>query len=142
MSTVKAPPIADNLVGDDGKPTLSWKLFFDNLWRGDKGTVWTPTFTNLTIVGTPTITGRYFKLGQITYFEVRVVPFTSTTCNAGTTYINNFPLVMGADGMCGAVSGLLGGNLGMCDSASGRIYPPAWTAVTVPLTIIGIVRAS
>lgn len=142
MSTIKQPPLTENLVGEDGKPTLAYKLFFDNLWRGDRGTAWNPSFTNLTITGTPTITGRYYQLGQICYFEVKIVPATNTSCTAGTTYINNFPLSMGADGICGAVSGLLGTNLGACDQASGRIYPPSWVAVTIPLTIIGIVRAS
>lgn len=143
MVTVKAPPIYEQLSQDDGKATLPWILYFNNLFNGDTGTSWIPTFTSLTITGTPTITGKVYRIGQsLAYFSVRVVPSTDTTAVAGTTYIDNFPLTLKADGACLAVSGLLGSNSGMCDQASNKIYVPAWTAVTVPVTVIGIVEAS
>jgi len=41
-----------------------------------------------------------------------------------------------------AVSGLLGTNAGMCDKSSNNIYVPSWSAVTVPLTVVGMVEAS
>lgn len=143
MTTVKAAPIYEPVIEEDGKARLPWILFFNSIFTGDTGTVWTPTFTNLTITGTPTITGKIYKIGQsLAYFSVRIVPATDTASVAGTTYINNFPLTLKADGACLAVSGLLGSNAGMCDSATNRIYVPVWTAVTVPLTVVGIVEAS
>lgn len=143
MTSPKAPPIYDPLAEDDGKAKLSWILFFNGLFDGDTGTTWAPTFTGLTISGTPTITGKYYRISRaIAYFRVTITPSTSTTSTAGTTYINNFPLVMKGDGICFAVSGLLGTNSGMCDRASNRVYVPSWSAVTVPLSIIGIVEAS
>lgn len=150
MSSIKPPPIYEPLITvnkDTGQvenaiPSLSWILFFNSLFRGDAGTEWTPTFSNLTQVGTPTITGFYYKVGSLVYFRVKIVPATSTSSTAGTTFINNFPLVMQGDGACADVSGLLGGTLGMCDQASNNIYVPGWSAVTVPLSIVGIVEAS
>lgn len=143
MTTIKEPPIYELLAETDGKARLPWILFFNSLFTGDTGTAWTPTFTNLTITGTPTITGKVYKIGQsLAYFSVRIVPATNTTAVAGTTYINNFPLTLKADGACLAVSGLLGSSAGMCDSATNRIYVPVWTTVTVPLTVVGFVEAS
>lgn len=142
MATIKAPPIYEPLVESDGKAKLPWILFFNSLFTGDTGTSWTPNFVNLTTVGTPTITGTTYKISQsLVYFSVRIVPATNTTGVAGTTYIDNFPYVLKADGACLAVSGLLGANAGMCDQQTNRIYPPSWSAVTVPLTIVGMVEA-
>lgn len=139
---VSSPPIYEKLVNQDGKPNLAWILFFNKIFQGDSGTDWTPTFTSLTTVGTPTITGRIYKLsGALAFFRVHIVPSTSTTSVAGTTYIDNMPVTATANGICFAVSGLLGTNAGMYDSATNRVYVPAWSAVTVPLTIIGICEA-
>src|SRR3982751_1886705 len=99
MTSIKAPPIYEQLAEDDGKAKLPWILYFNSLFTGDAGTSWTPTFTSLTTVGTPTITGKIYQIGRsLAYFAVRIVPSTSTTATAGTTYINNFPLVLKADG--------------------------------------------
>lgn len=126
------------MVDEEGIATLPWILFMNQLFTGDTGTIWTPTFTSLTQVGVPTITGKYYKIGQnLCYFAVRIVPATSTSCTAGTTYIDNFPLTVLGDGACLAVSGLLGSSAGQVEQGTNRIYPPAWTAVTVPLTIVG-----
>lgn len=142
MTKVAPPPLYNPVVDQGGVASLPWTLFFNQLFTGDTGTEWTPTFTSLTTVGTPTITGRYYKLSQnLSYFTVRVVPETSTTATAGTTYIDNFPLDITGDGACLAVSGLVGGNAGMAEAATNRIYVPAWTAVTVPLTVVGLVEA-
>lgn len=143
MSGLQAPPIYQPLLDNVGKATMPWVLFFNQLFFGDTGVDWTPSFTNLTQVGTPTITGKYYKISQsLVYFRVRIVPGTSTSSTAGTTYINNFPLSMTGDGACIAVSGLLGATPGMCDQASNHVYVPAWSVVTVPLSIVGMVEAS
>lgn len=141
MSQVQPPPIYENVSDDLGKFKVPWISFFNQVFIGDTGTSWSPSFTNLTEVGAPTITGRYYKISQsLCYFSVKIIPSTSTTATAGSTYINNFPLTANADGACFAVSGLLGGSAGQVDSSTNRIYPPGWTAVTVPLTIIGMVE--
>lgn len=142
MSSVKPPPVYDQLIDEQQKAKLSWVLFFNQLYQGDIGTSFTPTFTNLTTVGTPTVVGKYFQIGRICLFVVNITPATSTTSTAGTTYFTGLPLNMKSNGFCVAVSGLLGSSSGMCDRASQRVYVPAWSAVTVELTVIGIVEAS
>lgn len=144
MTSVKPPPINQPLITDEsGIAALEWILFFDSIFKGDSGVTWTPQFTNLTEVGVAAFTGVVYKISRsLAYFRVTVLPATSTSSTAGTTYINNFPLVLSADGACDAVSGLLGALPGMCEQASNRIYVPAWSAVTVPVTITGTVEAS
>lgn len=144
MSTVKPFPTYAQIVDENQKATIPALLFFDQIFRGDAGADWTPVATNLTTVGAaPTITGRVYQLSRsIAAFMINIIPGTNTSSTAGSTYFTGFPLTMNGDGVCAAVSGLLGGGNGMCDRASNRIYPPSWSAVTVSLTIIGIVEAS
>lgn len=145
MSEIDPPPIYDPITPPqgDGKLSLRWVQFMNSLFNGDTGTAWIPTFTSLTVSGAPTITGVYYRIGRtLVYFAVTITPATSTTSTAGTTYINNFPLTLTGNGACLAVSGLLGSSAGMCDKATNRIYVPAWSAVTVPLTIVGLVEAN
>lgn len=145
MSSLQSPPIYNPLFDDeDGIAALPWILFFNQIFTGDTGTDWLPTFTGLTFTGTaPVITGRYYKLSQaLSFFRMKIVPGTDTTSIAGTTFIDNFPLTMSADGINFAVSGLLGTNSGMCEQASNRIYTPAWSAVVIPVTVLGFVEAS
>lgn len=140
--SIQPPPIYEKLSGSDGKSTLPWILFFDQIFNGDSGIDWTPTFTNLTEVGGATIEGRYYRLSQyITFFRVKITPSTSTTSTAASTYIDNFPLTFSSDGFCVAVRGGEGSNAGHIVSSTNRIYTPAWTAVTVPLYVLGIGEA-
>lgn len=139
--TIKPPPTFDKIVDEGGKATLSYTLFFEQIFKGDTGASWNPEFTDLVTVGTPTIAGIYYRIGQLVYFAVTVTPETSTTSTAGTTYINNFPLQIRQDGACLAVSGNLGSQAGMCVASNNRIYVPVWNAVTVPLTVVGLVVA-
>lgn len=141
--TVQPPPIYEPLAQEDGKPRIPWTLFFNQIFDGDAGAEWNPTFQSLTEVGTPTITGRVYKLSKyISFFHVNITPATSTTATAGTTYIDNFPLQFSNDGACWAVTGGLGDGPGHIVASTNRIYVPSWSAVTVPLTIIGIGEAT
>jgi len=140
--SIQPPPTTNEITDKNQLATLPWILFFNQMFIGDTGASWTPTFTSLTVTGTPTITGRYYKLSQsICYFRVHIVPATNTSATAGTTYVNNFPLTPAANGICFAVSGNLGSNSGQV-ATDGKIYVPTWTTVTVPLTILGIVEAT
>lgn len=144
MTNVAPPPIQEVLSEEGtGLPTIPWILFYTNMFQGDTGTDWTPTFDGLTEVGgAATITGRYFKYNQqLVYFRISVTPATNTSAVAGTTYVNNFPLDVTTDSACSVVSGNLGGVSGMVVATNNRIYPSAWTTVTVPLTIVGTVEA-
>ncbi len=140
--TVSPPPIYESLAEQNGKPRLPWILFFNELFLGDTGTSFTPVFNGLTIVGTPSITGKYYRDGRFIDWWVKIVAATSTSSTAGTTYIETLPFVMTTDAPCFAVTGTTGFAAGVCQASSNRIYVPAWTTVTTLLTITGRVEAS
>ncbi len=144
MSTLTPPPLYHPLVDSKGAITMPWIIYFSGLSGGDQGTLWTPEFINLTAVGgTPVFTGTFFKIGSLlTYFTATVTPVTTTSCTAGSTYIDNFPEIITADGAVLAVSGSTGSdNAGIAQASSGRIYPPTWTTIAVPVTICGVVQS-
>lgn len=144
MPKISPPPIQNQLSEEGtGFPTLPWILFFNSIFTGDTGTNFTSvTYANLTVVGTPVITGTYYRIGQFIRFAIVIDPQGgNTSAVAGTTYFN-LPFDVLVDDACFAVSGLLGTVTGMIDSTTNRCYPPAWTTVTVPLTITGMCRAS
>lgn len=136
------PPIYESLSEQNGKPRLPWILFFNQMFAGDSGTDWTPAFVNLTIVGTPSITGKYYRNGRFIDFWVKVVPATSTTSVAGTTYISTPPFTITTDAVCHALAGTTGIDAGICRAADNRIYVPSWAALATPLTITGRVEAN
>lgn len=136
---VEEPPFYSPVINNEAKFLMPWVLFVEQMFKGDPGDPWVPTFQNLTTSGTPTITGRVYRLSQyLTFFTVRIVPGTSTTSTAGTTYIDNYPLLFNGDGLVFAVSGGVGSNSGHIVASTNRIYTPPWSGVTVPLTLLGI----
>jgi hypothetical protein len=142
MTSVKPPPIRGEMLDKKGIITWPWLEFFDGIFQGDAGKAWTPTFVSLGATGTPVHTGFYYKISsRLTYFRVIVTPATDTTSTAGTTYIDNFPLLINADGQCLASAGTLGSTGGSVISSNNRIYVPGWTAQTVPVTITGTIEA-
>jgi hypothetical protein len=137
-------PLDQPIINEIGDLPPEWVMYFDGLFRGDTGTDWTPVFVGLGSTETPTITERYYQLSSnLVYFRVKITPATNTTSTAGSTYINNFPLSIFGDGACLAVAPTagLGVGLGVADAASGRIFTPAWSATTVPITILGLLEA-
>lgn len=145
--TLAIPPLYDKIIEldddkipVDGKANLNWTIFFQNAANGDSGNDWTPTFTNLTVSGTPIITGRYYNISKyLALFRVSINHNGgNTTSTAGSTYVEGFPLPFAADGVVFAVSGNLGDGPGQVVANSSRIYVPGWSAVTAPLTVIGI----
>lgn len=146
--SVQPPPIYDPISKideqgkTDGKIGLPWILFFNQVFSGDAGTAWTPAFTSLTVTGTPTFTGTLYKISSsLIFFTAVITPATNTSSTAQTTYINNFPLTIRKDGGCLAVGNSSGG-VGMAVASTKRIYTPAWTNVTTPVTISGLIEAS
>lgn len=141
--TIQPPPTRNPITEKQGQLTMPWLLFFNQMFNGDAGVNWTPTFSGLTEVGTATKTGRYYQISQfLCYFNILITPGTNTSAVAGTTYVDNFPLTASSNGICGTVSNNLGGGLGMVVASNNRIYVPAWTTVTTPINVIGIVEAS
>ncbi len=144
MSTLTPAPLYHPLTDKNGTVTMPWILYFTGLSSGDQGTKWTPDFQNLTHVGNmPTFSGIYYKINaHLTYFTATITPDTNTSSTAGTTYIDNFPQIISADGAVHAVSGSTGSTAaGIAQASSGRIYPPGWTTIAVPVTICGVVQS-
>lgn len=143
MSINTDPPIYSPVVDSDQKMVIPWVLFLNQIAKGDAGSTWTPTFTSLASTGTPVLTGVYYKISaKLTYFRIVVTPATDTSSTFGTTYVNNFPLSIKADGACSAVSGTSGSAVGVVNASNNRIYVPGWTSITVPVTITGTIEAS
>ncbi len=138
-----APPFYDPIIDPEKGMPFTWINFFNNIFNGDAGTAWIPTFQQLTVVGaTPTFSGRIYQISKyLALFTTNIIPGTNTSAVAGTTYIDNFPFIMQGDGIVFAMAGKLGTNSGMCEKATNKIWVPAWTTVTVPLTVFGIVEA-
>lgn len=143
MSLVQLPPKTEPLVdGDNLFATLLWQIFFEGLSVGDYGTAWTPTFVGLTSTGTPTFTGKYYRLSsKLAYYHIVITPATDTTSVAGTTYCDNFPLTITSDGMNVTCSGYTAAVAGTT-SSNKRIYTAAWAAITTPITIVGIAEVT
>lgn len=95
----------------------------------------------MTTVGTPDITGKYYRDGRFIDFWVKIVAGTSTSATAGTTYIESLPFIVSTDAPCFAVTGTTGAAVGVVQASGNRIYVPTWTTVTTPLTITGRVEA-
>ena len=135
-------PITQKISNKDGLPTLPWVLFFNQNFEGDAGEAWSPNFVGLTISGTPTITGRFYRLSQyLVFFKIDIEPDTSTSATAGSTYVDNFPLGVTGNGFCTVVAGNTGGSIGMVRASDKRIYVPAWTNVTDTVSVLGICEA-
>lgn len=142
--TVEPPPIIHPLL--EGQPfsaDLKWIVFFNQLFEGDAGTAWEPTFQNLGSTGTPTLAGRYYRIGQnLTWFNIRITPATNTTSTLATTYCDNFPLQFSQDSVCFASTGSgAAQSIGGIRASDNRIYTPGWLNVTTPLTVVGFGEA-
>lgn len=111
----------------------------------EEGT-WTPVLSSFTIVGTPTVTGIYIKVGQHIYFSIKIVPATSTACTAGTSYINlPYTATTFASANVGAadITTNIGLNtIGVISASTNFVFPPAWGVTGNTIVISGTYRAS
>lgn len=131
-------PIRDAMVDDGRKCRPSWADYFSALDSGDVGTSFTPTFTNLTVNGTPTITGVYYQNQGMTYFAVKVVPGIDTSSVFGSTSFT-VPFNIIADTGCNAVAGI---SVSQGVVTTGKlVYTPTWTNLAAPVTITGLVKS-
>lgn len=111
-------------------------LLTDRTWQA-----FTPSFTNLTNVGSPVITGRFIQGDGRVFFQVKIVPGTTSASTAGSTYFA-LPTTANSAGISG------NGNMadlttliaiGACafDIANSRCYPPSQAATGDSLVISG-----
>lgn len=91
---------------------------------------WTPVFTNLTVVGDLTVTGKYIKIGRLVYAEMVVQSTTTTASTAGTTY-STLPFPQDSNSTCTAVNYSTKASYGVGAVGLGddRCYTPTWPAV-------------
>jgi hypothetical protein len=99
----------------------------------EEGT-FTPSFTSLTVVGTPTYTGRYTRTGRVVYFSVRIQSTTTTASTVGVTVMQGFPFVI-ATGENTVLSAINNGTLATLPNGavalsggSTTVYLPTWAA--------------
>lgn len=103
---------------------------------------WTPSITGWTVVGTPTITGKFTRIGRLVTFHAFISHTTSTQSVAGTSYIKGLPYTPAADSSCIASSNATDVGYGT-GSVSGsnttdQIYPPSVTlGANQVLTVTG-----
>lgn len=113
----------------------AWLSFFQNIVTGDVGSSETILPANLAFSGTPTIAFKYFQNSGFIDLYIVITPGTSTTSTYGTTY---FPLpfdVLVNDYCVAVTTPTTTPAMGFVDAATNRLYPPAWTAITTPVTI-------
>jgi hypothetical protein len=141
MTRSLPPPRTEPIVDDDKFATLNWLAFLEGLADGDLGTTWTPTFVGLTETGVATKAGRYWRITKnLAFFRITITPATDTSATLGTTYCDNFPLNITANGFVATVSGFTSSTSGA--TTDKRIYTGTWTSITTPINIIGIVEVS
>lgn len=96
----------------------------------EEGT-FTPVPTSLTVVGTPTYTGKYTRVGRQVFIYLTVRSTTSTASTANTTYFSGLPFVVGFGSTVSAVNNATITDLGIgLIDASSVIYTPSWTSGT------------
>lgn len=93
----------------------------------EEGT-WTPSPTNLTVVGTPTYAGVYTKIGRLVHCTFSATSTTSTASTANTTYFTGLPFTPARSAACHAANNSVNGGVGILDAGSSRVYTPTWGA--------------
>lgn len=109
-------------------PNQAWKTF-------------TPVFTNLVNVGSPVLTGRFYKSNGKVFVQVKIVPGTTSAVTAGTTYFD-LPSPAGSEAIAGDGSMMDLTTLvaiGVCafDLTNSRCYPPTRAATSDAMVISG-----
>lgn len=97
---------------------------------------WTPSVAGLTIVGTPTYTGRYTRIGRFVFFTLRVQSTTSTASTQGSTTFSNPFTALNASVCSAANSATAATGYGVGLIGTTDMYPPTWPASS-DITISG-----
>jgi len=95
----------------------------------EEGT-WTPVPTSLTVVGTPTYTGTYVKVGNIVSIWCKLSDTTSVASTANTTYISGLPFTVGTMNSVIIATTQNVNNIGTGFVVGGNTvaYTPTWSA--------------
>ena len=102
----------------------------------EEGT-FTPTFVNLTVVGSPTYAGFYTKIGRLVYVQISITGGTSTASIANSTYVSNLPFsVIGV--AVGTATNATVANYGVGYIGGASFYPPSWSATGTAIYLSGV----
>ena len=100
----------------------AWEIFYQ------EGT-WNPSFTNLTVVGTPTYTGIFTRIGRSVSFTLRVQSTTTTQSGALATFFS-LPFAPSSNSVMAGVNRTSDASYGNgFIAAFDNGYPPSWPAV-------------
>src|SRR3990167_9785464 len=113
--------------------------------HGDRGatevSTWTPTWTGLTVVGAPTYSGRYTRIGRIIFWKVEITAggANTTASSLGTTQITNMPFTIFKHNTIFTFSTVDGAyrSGGYALAASTVVYTPTWAAINYDFQISG-----
>jgi len=91
----------------------------------------TPSFTNLTTVGTLTTQGRYTRIGRMVYICLTVAATTSTASTSNSTFFTGLPFSL-LTGFSSTVTAVGNANVasygvGLIDT-SNAVYTPTWSS--------------
>ena len=94
---------------------------------------------SLTVVGTPTYTGRYTVVGRLCFFEVTLVSSTSIATTAGTHYVTLPLTATGLGGVATMGNVTSGIAVGVCqiDVANSRCMLPSQAASAATFSVSG-----
>lgn len=130
IGSTTAPSVPLDVTGDINGSTnfTAWTSF-------------TTTRTGWTDVGAPTVTARYCQVRNVVFFQVKVVPATTTATVAGTSYVS-LPTSaggssIGGDGSMMNITTLVGVGNVVIDTTNSRCYVPTQGATANTLTISG-----
>lgn len=124
--------------GINGHSTwLRDKLTVTGVW--DLMTSWTPTLVGWTNVGSPTVVGKYKRVGKIVTFYVTVTPATSISSTVVTSTITGFPFTSIEVGSATMTDGNAASYGACVVGPTGIIYPQTSGVLTAQINLVGTV---
>ena len=111
----------------------------------EEGT-WTPSWTSLTVVGTPTYSGTYVKVGKNIFCQLTIASTTTTASTANSTSFTGFPFSMSTGvGNYSTITAVNNGSVvsygvGLVNSNIG--YTPTWSATAAVVVSFSYISAN
>lgn len=106
---------------------------------------WTPTWTSLTVVGTPTYTGTYVKIGRMVTCELNITSTTTTASTVNVTTFTGLPYAIAGSANVTACNGANATSYGVgliVATAGGTVLTPTWPAVQTVIMSFSYIAAS
>lgn len=91
---------------------------------------WTPVWTSLVVVGSPTYTGTYTKIGRMVFCTLDIASSTTTASTAGTTTFasSGLPFAVAIESTMSALNGGSLASIGVGYIGATNCFTPTWTA--------------